>query len=58
MVRLWLGDWEGWLKAACNRLRFHPVLQNPESSAEPTVAKAAKQTCEQQVGGKLNFGSR
>jgi len=57
-VRLWKGNWQGWLQAACNHLRFHPVLQKPESSSEPLVAAAARQTYEEQVWGKLNFGSR
>lgn len=57
-ILLWHGNWEGWLQVACNRLRYHPVLQNPESSSEPLVAAVARQTCEEQVWGKLNFGSR
>ena len=57
-VRLWLGDWQGWLQAACNHLRFHPMLNHPERSDQPEVAKAAKQTCEQQVWGAKHYQGR
>jgi len=57
-VRLWLGNWQGWLGAACNQLRFHPVLRDPDHSSDPPVAKAAKQTCEQQVWRKMNYQPR
>lgn len=42
-VRLWRGgDWRDWLKVGCDRLRYHPVLED----AQTEDAKAAKATCE------------
>ncbi|MCY7278611.1 MAG: hypothetical protein LH702_33985, partial [Phormidesmis sp. CAN_BIN44] len=51
-VRLWLGDWHGWLWAACTQLREHLVLRDPDNSFEPTVARGAQQTCEREVWSK------
>jgi WD40 repeat protein len=34
-----VNTWESWLQVACNRLRYHPILKNPETSE-------AKQVCE------------
>ncbi|MEH2415718.1 WD40 repeat domain-containing protein [Nostoc sp.] len=50
-IRLWdlqpsLGDdWHSLLTMACNRLRYHPVLKNPQTSE----AKAACETCRKYV---------
>ena len=42
-VRLWqVGDWQIWLEIACDRLRNHPILVNPEDN---DLAKAAGKTC-------------
>jgi WD40 repeat protein len=41
-IKMWDIKLDTWLKIACERLRYHPVLQNPES----TVEKEAKRTCE------------
>ncbi|GAA6616073.1 hypothetical protein NUACC26_018720 [Scytonema sp. NUACC26] len=44
-VRLWdihshaSENWEDYLQVACNRLRYHPILKNPET-------EEAKQACE------------
>ena len=51
-VRLWLGDWYGWLWAACTQLREHSVLRDPDNSFEPAVARGARQICEREVWGK------
>lgn len=42
-------NWEKWLKLACNRLRYHPVLLNPESDIE----KGARDTCQANVWNHL-----
>jgi WD40 repeat protein len=44
-VRLWHANGQAWLQTACNRLRFHPVLQNVTTSD----AAEAKAICQQQV---------
>jgi energy-coupling factor transporter ATP-binding protein EcfA2 len=44
-VRLWRGGWQVWLKAACDKLRDHPVSQNPQTEE----AKAACETCRKYV---------
>jgi WD40 repeat protein len=44
-VRLWRGSWQVWLKAACDKLRDHPVGQNPQTEE----AKAACETCRKYV---------
>ncbi|MEG4068960.1 ABC transporter substrate-binding protein [Microcoleus sp. Pol11C2] len=41
-------DWQDWLKVACNRLQYHPVLQNPKDDEE----KGAKNTCQNYVWNK------
>ena len=41
-VRLWDIQFESWLKVACERLQYHPVFKNPETSDE----RKAKVTCE------------
>jgi WD40 repeat protein/energy-coupling factor transporter ATP-binding protein EcfA2 len=47
-VRIWgIGNWQTWLFVACNRLRYHPVLQNPETE----VAKQACEVCRQYIWG-------
>ncbi|MBD1939011.1 caspase family protein [Microcoleus sp. FACHB-68] len=47
-MRLWPVGWQALLPIACNRLRDHPVLQNPETEE----AKGAKATCEKYVWSK------
>jgi WD40 repeat protein len=50
-VRLWdirnyvCENWEDYLKVACNRLRYHPILKNPETE----IARQACKICEQYV---------
>jgi WD40 repeat protein len=40
MVRLWWGgNWKNWLQVACDRLRYHPILENLSDDIE-------KQACE------------
>ena len=49
-VRLWdrEGNWQTWLQVACNRLRNHSVLTNPQTEE----AKGARETCQKYVWGK------
>ena len=48
-VRLWrAGNWLSRLETGCNRLRYHPVLKNPETD----VAREAKKTCQKYVWNK------
>ncbi len=58
MVRLWLGDWQGWLKADCTQLRQHSVLHNPDQSFDPHAARATKTVCEQRIWGKIGYPPR
>ncbi|MBR8834519.1 MAG: hypothetical protein DSM106950_10900 [Stigonema ocellatum SAG 48.90 = DSM 106950] len=50
-VRLWdthshaSGNWEDYLQVACNRLRHHPILKNPETE----MAKQACAICQKYV---------
>ncbi|BAY45351.1 peptidase C14 caspase catalytic subunit p20 [Scytonema sp. HK-05] len=44
-VRLWLLSWQALFKAACDKLRNHPVFQNPQTEE----AKAACETCRKYV---------
>ncbi len=50
-VRLWdihshaSENWEDYLQVACNRLRYHPILKNPETE----MAKQACKICQQYV---------
>lgn len=44
-VRMWKVSVEDWLQIACNRLRHHSILTNPQTE----VAREAKSTCEQYV---------
>ncbi len=44
-IRLWQGNWEGWLKTACDRLQAHPIFTNPTT----TAAKVAKSTCQRWI---------
>ena len=45
-VRLWEVSWESWLKVGCQRLRYHPVFDNPSPGSS---AAKAKNTCERYV---------
>ena len=48
-LRLWDASSEGWLKIACNRLRYHPLLNEPETMIKDAaflqVAIRAKAVC-------------
>jgi WD40 repeat protein len=44
-LRLWDVSWQGLLSTACNRLRDHPVLRDPQND----TAREAKATCERFV---------
>jgi WD40 repeat protein/energy-coupling factor transporter ATP-binding protein EcfA2 len=47
-VRLWRVGWKAWLPLACDKLRDHPILKNPDTDE----AKGAKETCEKYVWSK------
>jgi WD40 repeat protein len=51
-LRLWPANGLGFLKIACDQLRYHPVLRNPDTSFDPATAKAARAACEQRVWEK------
>jgi WD40 repeat protein len=44
-IKLWDIRWEKWLEIACNQLKDHPVLKNPQSPTQ----KQAKKTCEKYI---------
>ncbi len=44
-VRLWRVGWQSWLEVCCDRLRYHPVFQNPQTDVE----KQACETCQKYV---------
>jgi WD40 repeat protein len=45
---IWAVSWKSLLPMACDRLRYHPSLNDPKTD----VAREAKQTCEQYVWKK------
>ncbi|MBC1193059.1 PD40 domain-containing protein [Microcystis aeruginosa CS-558/01A06] len=45
-VRFWIGNWQGWLDIACNRLRYHSALNDPETLAQDEIARGARETCQ------------
>jgi WD40 repeat protein len=47
-VTLWPSNWKTALKVACNRLKHHPVLRNPQTDIE----KQACETCRKYVWSK------
>ena len=47
-VRLWQVGWRAWLRVCCDRLRYHPVFQNPQTEE----AKAACEICRKYVWDK------
>jgi WD40 repeat protein len=52
-LQLWQdGTWEDWLEISCNRLRDHPVFNDPKTLKENEVAKGAKETCQRLVWSK------
>jgi WD40 repeat protein len=52
-LRLWQdGTWEDWLQISCDRLRDHPVFNDPKTLKENEVAKGAKETCQRLVWSK------
>ena len=52
-LRLWGVSPEGWLAIACNRLQYHPLLNQPEkATSDPAfleVAHRARTVCQQRV---------
>jgi WD40 repeat protein len=44
-VWLWQSNWRSWLQTACNRLRYHPVMRNPQTE----INLGASQTCRSEV---------
>jgi WD40 repeat protein len=44
-LRLWRGSWQADLQVCCDRLRYHPVLKNPQTDVE----KQAYETCQKYV---------
>ena len=42
IVRLWDIQFKSWLKAACERLQYHPVFKNPKTYDQ----REAKAACE------------
>ena len=55
-VRLWDPDWSSWLVIACNRLRYHPLLNKPQTVVtDPDFLEAAgraRAICQQEVWGR------
>lgn len=50
-IRLWQGgNWLDWLEVACNRLKYHPVLTDPQTK----TAKNALDTCKKYVWQNLD----
>ena len=47
-IQVWRAHWQEWLRVACDRLRYHPVLKEPKTD----VAKGAKETCQRLVWDK------
>ena len=45
-VRFWVGNWQGWLDIACNRIRYHSALNDPETLAQDEIARGARETCQ------------
>ena len=55
-VRLWDSDWSSWLAIACKQLRYHPLLNQPQTVVtDPDFLKAAgraRAICQQEVWGR------
>ena len=55
-VQLWDSDWSGWLAIACKQLRYHPLLNQPQTVVtDPDFLKAAgraRAICQQEVWGR------
>ncbi|WP_341731881.1 tetratricopeptide repeat protein [Microcoleus sp. EPA2] len=53
LIQLWIGSWQEWLQVCCNRLRFHPALNNPSEvftdQKDIQVAQEACETCHKYV---------
>ncbi|MEQ8975656.1 MAG: caspase family protein [Coleofasciculus sp. C1-SOL-03] len=45
IICLWRGHWRAWLNVCCDRLRYHPAFQNPQTE----VDNQAYETCRQYV---------
>jgi WD40 repeat protein len=49
-LRLWrAGNWQNWLKIGCDRLRYHPIFNNPDNFKQNKVKKGARETCQNYV---------
>ncbi|HEY9297490.1 MAG TPA: hypothetical protein VIQ31_14185, partial [Phormidium sp.] len=53
-VKLWPSNWKTALKVACNRLKHHPVLRNPQTDIE----KQACETCRKYAWSKEDTSVR
>jgi WD40 repeat protein len=47
-MQLWLGNWQAWLKVACDKLHDHSIFTNPQTEE----AKAACEVCRKYVWSK------
>ena len=50
-VRIWEGHWHGWMRLACERLAYHPLLTAPETipfldDEAITIGRDAKAACD------------
>ncbi|WP_430015106.1 NACHT and WD repeat domain-containing protein [Microcystis protocystis FBCC-A270] len=45
-IHFFPANWQAFLKIACNRLRYHPVLNDPETLAQDEIARGARETCQ------------
>jgi WD40 repeat protein len=55
IIQLWQANWKAWLQVCCDRLRYDPVLTNPETIqdlGERQIAIAACETCRKYVWNK------
>ena len=52
-LQLWPSGWTTWMEIACNRLKHHPLLNQPENVTSDSeflkVAQRAKSACQQRV---------
>jgi hypothetical protein len=45
-IRVWEFGWRNWLKSACNQLKDHSVLKNPQTEEQ----KEARAACQKYAG--------
>jgi hypothetical protein len=61
-VRLWDVSPEGWLAIACNRLQYHPLLNQPETlTSDPgflQIAQRSRTVCQQRVWHRSTASSQ